>query len=115
MFEAFAFRASVSALGSGRKLQSETLAEVSTPFEGPTKISIESTSTNALETVFSASKSDDANHGSQGVEKEMEPGSAPEHEDDSIATALQMMIANGVKLEVADVLVSISKLVKKAV
>lgn len=70
----------------------------------------------AWETILNAGKSNDANGHCQGVEKkQVEPGPAPEHEDDLIATTLQDMIANEIKSQAANALAIIPDTVGEAV
>lgn len=89
-------------------LRSSTLHEVLACSKVPTKGKNEATSTIAWEATMDAGKSDEASCDCQGVEEQkLEPGTTLEDEDDSIATALQMVIADEVRSQVANVLTKV--------
>lgn len=79
-------------------MQSAELHEVSTRSELPTKDRTEIESKNDLKMIRNTGKSIDANRGLQGVEEQqVDPGFAPEDDDNAITNVVQDMIADEAK------------------
>lgn len=72
--------------------------------------------TTAWEAILNAGKSSDANRGRQRAEESLvEPGAAPEHDEDLTENVLQEKIADDFKSHVANVLATIPDMVAEAV
>lgn len=89
---------------------------MSTCRELPWKVKKEATTISARKTILNAGKSNDENRDLQGaVENQLEPGPAPENDDDRVAITLQELITDQVRSQIANTLATILDMGKEAV